>query len=104
MNNSKITLRAFFDALGVLIYIFLVGSVMIHGEEIFGKVEGIVGMSLFLLLFVLSASVVGLLVFLKPIQLYLDGMKKEGVKLLISTVGFLLLFAVLIGGSILLFY
>lgn len=42
-----------------------------------------------LLLLVLSVAVMGVLIFGKPLMLYLDGAKKEGVKLLLYTIGFL---------------
>jgi ABC-type Fe3+-siderophore transport system permease subunit len=41
----------------------------------------------FLMLFVLSAAVMGMLIFGAPVMLYIDGKKKEAVKLLAWTVG-----------------
>jgi hypothetical protein len=47
-----------------------------------------------LLLFIISASVTGLLVLGKPIHLYLSGLKKEAFVLLFATTGWLVLFLV----------
>lgn len=66
-----------------------VSLIMRNGEKIFGKMENFLGPIAFLLLFVLSASVVGALVLGRPILLYLDGFKKEAVKLFGYTVSWL---------------
>ncbi len=55
----------------------------------------LLGPVIFLLLFVVSATVVGLLVLGKPIILYWEGYKKEGIKLLIYTVICLVIIAAL---------
>lgn len=50
----------------------------------------------FLLVFVISAAVMGLLIFGKPILLYLDNFKKEAVSLLFYTLSFLILIAAIV--------
>lgn len=88
MKKSKIITRALLSSLAVLIYTSAVSYIMSYGNELFGKMETIFASIAFLMLFVLSATIVGLLLFLKPVLLYLDGKKKEAVSLLVYTVGF----------------
>ncbi|MFH0853418.1 MAG: hypothetical protein V1853_03355, partial [bacterium] len=57
-----------------------------NGEKVFGPVDNkMIGPIVFLLLFVFSALLTGFLILGKPLMLYLDGLKKEGAKLLFYT-------------------
>jgi hypothetical protein len=86
MKNSKLILTAILNSLGVAIYVFLISLIMTNGDKIFGSVDNEAMAPLaFLLLFVFSALVTGGLILGRPIMLYLDGQKKEGVKLLFYT-------------------
>lgn len=85
----------FSNALGTVVYIVLVSTFMQNGERIFGKEDTIIIPIAILLLFVLSAIIVGYLVLGKPVMLYLDGKKKEAVSLLMMTAGWLAGFMVL---------
>lgn len=76
---------AFVNALGTLAYIMVVATIMQNGDRLFGEMDNFLGPIAFLLLFVLSAIVVGSLVLGKPLTLYLDGKKKEAVQLFLST-------------------
>ena len=102
MKNSKLIWQAAADSLGVLAYICLVSLVLTNGAKIFGQSDNkIISPIIFLLLFVLSALITSSLILGKPILLYLEGLKKEGVKLLIYTIInlsilLLILFAILI--------
>jgi hypothetical protein len=59
---------------------------MTHSNQLFGKIENhLLAPMVFLLLFVFSALVTGYLVLGKPILMYLDGQKKEAIKLLFYT-------------------
>jgi len=69
----------FMNALYTLIYIVLVAMIMQNGEKIFGKMSNYVGPVAFLLLFTLSALIVGTLILGKPLMLYLNNKKKEAV-------------------------
>ncbi len=51
---------------------------------------------LILTLLIISASVTGYLVLERPIALYLAGEKKEGVMMLFKTLGFLLIFGIIV--------
>ncbi|MHC1737743.1 MAG: hypothetical protein AB9882_07005 [Ignavibacteriaceae bacterium] len=86
MNNNYLVKRGIFDALGTAAYVFLVSQIMSRGEEIFGNVENNpLAPMVFLLLFLFSALVTGYLVLGKPIMMYVDGQKKEAVRLLFYT-------------------
>lgn len=76
---------------GVLAYIALVVTFMQNAEKIFGQEDKPIGAIVFLLLFVMSATIVGGLVLAKPVMLYIDGDKKSAVKMFIYTVGWLFL-------------
>ncbi len=82
----KLLKMAFINSIGTGIYIALVAFLMTNGERLFGQNGGVLGGIGILLLFTLSAIVVGSLVLGKPLMLYLDGSKKEAVKLLLLTI------------------
>lgn len=93
MKNSILKFAAM-NALGTALYIAFVGSFLFYAPHIFGtnKKEDTVFIPIaMLLLFVLSASVTGLLVLGRPVLWYLDGKKKEAISLLMTTIGFLFL-------------
>jgi len=97
MKNSKLILFSVFHALGVLAYVSLVVLFMNNAEKIFGKTDNhFLAPVIFLLLFVLSALITAFLVLGKPILLYLDGKKVEGVKLLFYTIISLAIILVLV--------
>jgi len=96
MKNSKLAMAAVLNSLGVAVYIFLVSLIINNGEKIFGQMASAIAPVAFLLLFVFSALMTGGLILGRPIMLYLDGQKKEGVKLLIYTGASLLVLLVLI--------
>jgi len=78
--------------LGVLVYIIGVALLMQNAERIFGTMNNVLGPITFLLLFTLSALVVGGLLLTKPIMLYLDGKKKEAMMMLFTCIGWLATF------------
>lgn len=86
MKNSKLIVRGALDAFGVLVYIFLISLVLNNGQRLFGPEDHkFITPIFFLLLFLFSALLTGFLVLGKPLMLYLDGAKKEGLKLLFYT-------------------
>lgn len=87
--------QSFLHALGTLIYIVLVATLMQNGDKIFGEMDNFLGPIAFLLLFTLSAIVVGGLILIKPLALYLDGKKKEALSLLLMTIGWLAGFTII---------
>lgn len=69
-------------------YIALVATIMFYGPERLSSAEETVILPIAILsLFTLSAAVMGFLFVGQPLQLYLDGHKKEAVNLFIQTVG-----------------
>jgi len=86
MKNQKIWLWSLVNALGVFFYVMAVAWIMMNGERIFGQMQNFWGPVAFLLLFVFSALVTGLLVFGWPVYLYLKNFKKEAIKMLLFTV------------------
>jgi hypothetical protein len=91
MKNAKTIRCALLNAVGVVANVMLIGWVMTNMERIAGPMEEFWGPVAFLLLFVLSAAIVGALVLGKPALLYLDGEKKEALRTFFYTLGFLLL-------------
>ncbi len=86
MKNQKIWFWAATDALGVFVYVLLVALLFANAPNIFGQMANFWGPVAFLLLFVFSALVCGLLVFGWPAYLWFDGAKKEAIKTLLYTV------------------
>jgi len=106
MKNSKLIGQAALNALGVAVYVFLVSLVINNAAVIFGPMNPasnkIIAPIAFLLFFVFSALLTGGLVLGKPITLYLDGQKKEGVKMLIYTGACLFILLIIIFAGLIL--
>jgi len=96
MKKSQYILNSFLSALGVLGYVCLIGWLLFNGENIFGKQDSFIMPILLLLLLIISASITGLLVLGKPIHLYLNGLKKQGITLFLVTLGWLAIFSLVI--------
>lgn len=96
MKNTKLLFYAIINSLGVFAYTIGVWWVMSNAPRIIGPMESFWGPVAFLLLFVLSATVVGLLVLGRPAYLYFNGAKREGVKLLLYTLSFLFLIILIV--------
>ena len=84
------------NAAGAIAYVALVGTIMQNGNKFFGPKDTALTPVAVLSLFVLSASVTGSLVLGKPVLMYLDGQKKEAVKMFIFTVCWLALATVIL--------
>lgn len=96
MTNLKLPLQSFLQALGVVLYTSGVSWLMLNGERLFGKMANFWGPLMMLLLFMVSALITSLLVFGRPIYLYFEGKKKEGIQLLFWTAGWLIVITVLV--------
>ena len=95
--DARNTLKhGFINASGAVAYIALVAMFVTNVPRILGETPGYLGIIMFLLTFVISAAVMSMLVFGRPVMWYLDGAKNEAVSLAITTVGFLILFALLV--------
>lgn len=75
------------NALSASAYIFLVVTVMNSLMKYAPKEDGFLAPVLALSMFTLSAAVMGYIFGSQPLQLFLDGKKKEAVKLFLQTVG-----------------
>ena len=94
--GKKLLAKTFRNTVFVLIYIFLVSQVMFHGAEWFGNINNGIGSFVILLLFTLSAAVVGGLVFGESVMLFFDNKKRESVKAAIYSIGWLGLYTVFV--------
>jgi hypothetical protein len=89
VTNRQLILTGLGHALGVLVYTSVVAWILFNGQRILGRVQSFWGPLALLLLFVLSATVVGLLVPGRPGYLYFNGAKREGIVLLLATAAWL---------------
>jgi len=88
MPTEKIIKQSVMHAVAAVLYIVIIAAIMSRAERIFGQGEdGVLAPILFLLLFVVSAATMGMLIFGKPVMLYIDGKKREGVEMAFCTVG-----------------
>lgn len=101
MNKSKIIFTSFLSALGVVVYVIGVSFVIKNGEVIFGEMDGFLGPTVFLLLFVLSAAIVGSLVLGRPVLLYLENRKTEAIRVFFYTLGWLFVVTLILMASVL---
>jgi len=85
MTKIKLFWQSAMSVTGVLIYVMLISLLMINGDKLFGKMDGYIGPVAFLMLFVFSVAVTGLLVLGRPTYLFLSGEKAEAVKLFFYT-------------------
>ncbi len=93
MLNKKIATQSLSYAAGAILYVSLVATVMSNAERILGQQEdGVLAPIVFLLLLVVSAATMGMLIFGKPVMLYIDGKKREAVAMVICTIGSLAIF------------
>ena len=103
MTKLKLIKLSLFKALLAVLYVSAVAWFMSNGEKLFGEDEGFSTGIAILLLFVISASVMGFLILGRPLMLYLDGFKKEALKLFYFTIAWLALIAALIFTSLAIF-
>jgi len=97
MKKSKLILQGIIQAVGVFVYIFLLSAFMNKANDWFGEDDQkLIAPILVLLIFVFSALITGSLVLAKPVMLYIDGKKKDGVKLLLYTGASILVFILIV--------
>ena len=82
------TKNPFINALAGLLYIVLVVSALFNAEFLFGAQEDTILIPIAALsLFVFSASTMAYLFLYQPLQMFLDGEKKDAVNLFLKTLG-----------------
>ena len=93
MKKNNFALFAVIHAFATLGYIMIVATLMskIGDGNLSKAVPEPLLATAFLLLFVLSAAVVGSLIFVRPVLLYIDGHKKDAVLFLLTTIATLAL-------------
>lgn len=74
------------NAAAAILYIIIVASVMFYGVEHSAPVNSIIVPIAMLSLFSLSAAVMGYIFLYQPLQLFLDGKKKEAIDIFLKTV------------------
>ena len=87
---------SFWYSLGAGAWIALVATFTQNANSWFGTQDTIISVIAVLLLFSISALVVGGLIVGKPIFLYIDGKKKEAIQMLLCSGGWLLLFFLIV--------
>ena len=85
MTKFQLIQKSFLQALGILVYVTLVAWLPTNrfGESL---PQNILTPITILLLLVVSVAIVGMLMFAKPVTLYLDGQKTEAIRLAVYTV------------------
>jgi len=96
MKKSETIKKSFVYAAGVFVYVFLVVNLISNANSLFGETDNFLTGLFMLLLLIISASVTGFLVLGKPIQLYLDGLKREGITLLFFIIGWLVVLLIVV--------
>jgi heme O synthase-like polyprenyltransferase len=89
-------LHALGHAILVLLYTSGVAWILFNGPRLFGKVTSFWGPLGFLMLFVVSATIVGTLVLGRPILLYLEGKKNEALRFFGYTVAWLVILTMIV--------
>lgn len=88
--QKKIILQSLIHSLLTAVYVLAVAFFMSNAERMFdGEPKNFWAPMLFLLLFVLSATIVGTLILGRPILMYLNGAKNEAIKFLSCELGWL---------------
>ena len=95
-NNDKAVWYSLGHAVLVFIYTSGVAWLLFNAQSIFGQVHNFFGPLAMLMLFVLSAAIVGSLVLGRPAWLYFDGQKKEALQFLGYTILWLFILTVIV--------
>jgi hypothetical protein len=88
-TKNGVVFMGLMHAVAAMVYITLVTFVMRYGNEWFGKVDNQLTSIAALMLFVLSAAVMGSLIFLRPALWYVNDKRHETLRLLAWTIAFL---------------
>jgi len=95
MKNSKLWTIAFLQATGLAVYCSLVALLIWNGNTLFGKITDFRGPLLFLIIFVTSALISGILTLLYPFLLWQKKESVKGVRVIVYTAFFLIFYAIL---------
>ena len=95
-KQPNTTFISFVSAAGVFIYIAAISGLLSNTRHFNIPEPNFLIPIFMLLLFVISAATTGSLVLGKPLLMYIDGQKKEALKLLFCTLAWLVLFLLLV--------
>ncbi|KKT69446.1 MAG: hypothetical protein UX09_C0047G0001 [Candidatus Uhrbacteria bacterium GW2011_GWE2_45_35] len=88
LNISQPAIRGLLHAAGAILYIFAISLFLDKGEAFFGSnLPNLFGPILILSLLVVSAAIMAILFFLKPVMLLIEKQSREAVLLLAFTMG-----------------
>ena len=93
--HKKILVSSLKNTFIAVVYIFMVSQVMQYGENWFGKEDNNFTPFALLLLFSLSAVIVGYLIVGQTIFLFLDGQKRESQLSILYSIGCLGIFTLI---------
>ena len=82
--------KGFVYSFSIVAYVILIASILQSSNSLFGQSSDVLAPIAMLLLFVVSAAIVGSLMFGEPIYLLINGDKKESLMLGAYTGGFLI--------------
>jgi hypothetical protein len=99
--NYYMNKNPFLNAFAATAYISLVASIMFYAPKGIDNVPSVLVPIAMISLFTLSAAVMGYLFIYTPLALYLDGQKKEAVRLFLSSVATFAIITACIFGIIL---
>jgi hypothetical protein len=94
--RKKLILSGLAFALGEAAYILLIALFMKYGNQYFGSGPNILGIMVFLMVFVFSAAISGALILGQPVLLYLENKKREAIELFGITLGWIFIFLVIL--------
>ena len=94
--NKELMVKTLRNTLGAAVYIFLVSQLMQNGAKLFGENDNIFTPFVILLLFSLSAAIVGGLVYGQSVILFLNKKNDEGVKAAIYSTTWLGIYTALV--------
>ncbi|MFA6553455.1 MAG: hypothetical protein WCT27_03430 [Patescibacteria group bacterium] len=86
---KKTPLASLVHSLAIIAYVSAVAAFMMNGSKVFGEADNVFGTVAILLLFCISAAVVGLLVLGRPAYLLFTGQRREGIVFMLYTIGWL---------------
>jgi len=98
MEKSKIVVYSLVHALAVLAYIVGVAYLLEYGAGFFSGYSGILATIPMLLLLVFSVALMGVLIFARPVYLFINGFKSQAIEFLIYTLGWILVILILVFG------
>lgn len=95
MTKKSILRYALAEVVAAVLYVLFISVFFSQAEKIFGPEDTMLSPVVFLLLLVFSVAMMAMTIFGRSIMWYLDGQKKEAVKLLFYKLAYLFVFMVL---------